>query len=91
MASTDIFRLTSADQDQASFLLISPDLPVDTAQGLSITFDFYSYGGTGGDGLSFFVLDGAAGTVTKAGGFGGSLGYANRTDGIISLPGIAGA
>jgi len=90
-SSTDIFSLTSAEQNQASFLLISPDKPADSTKGLSITFDFYSYGGSGGDGLSFFVLDGAVGTVTKAGGFGGSLGYANRTDGLVSLPGIAGA
>jgi len=90
-SSTDIIRLTNAEQNQASFVLISPDSPVDTAQGLSITFDFYSYGGTGGDGLSFFVLDGAVGTIAKAGGFGGSLGYANRTndDGSTVL-GIAG-
>ncbi|MBW4517380.1 MAG: hypothetical protein KME11_19420 [Timaviella obliquedivisa GSE-PSE-MK23-08B] len=90
-SSTDIFRLTSAEQNQASFLLISPDSPTDSTQGLSITFDFYSYGGTGGDGLSFFVLDGAVGTITKAGGFGGSLGYANRTDDGVEIPGIAGA
>ena len=90
-SSTDIIRLTSAEQNQSSFILLSPDKPADSTQGLSITFDFYSYGGSGGDGLSFFVLDGSVGTVTKAGGFGGSLGYANRTDGLVSLPGIAGA
>lgn len=87
----NILRLTGAEANQSSFLLLSPDSPVDTAQGLSITFDFYSYGGNGGDGLSFIVLDGAVGTVTKAGGFGGSLGYANRSDTGAPIPGIAGA
>jgi serralysin len=88
-SSTDnILRLTSADFSQSSFLLYST--PVNATQGLSITFDFYSYGGTGGDGLSFIVLDGAGPTVTSAGGFGGSLGYANRVDGAVNTPGIAG-
>jgi Ca2+-binding RTX toxin-like protein len=87
-SSTDILRLTGPEPTQSSFLLFST--PVDSTQGLSITFDFYSYGGTGGDGLSFIVLDGAVGTVTSAGGFGGSLGYANRTDGTVLTPGIAG-
>lgn len=87
----NILRLTGAETNQSSFLLLSPDSPVDTAQGLSITFDFYSYGGNGGDGLSFIVLDGSVGTVTKAGGFGGSLGYANRSDTGAPIPGIAGA
>jgi serralysin len=88
-SSTDnILRLTSADFGQSSFLLYST--PVNATQGLSITFDFYSYGGTGGDGLSFIVLDGAGPTVTAAGGFGGSLGYANRVDGDLVTPGIAG-
>jgi serralysin len=88
-SSTDnILKLTSAEFAQSSFLLYSA--PVSSAEGLSITFDFYSYGGTGGDGLSFIVLDGGVGTVTKAGGFGGSLGYANRLDGTVVTPGIAG-
>lgn len=87
-SSTDnIFQLTDAAPNQSSFRLLSE---VDSTQGLSITFDFYSYGGSGGDGISFFVLDGAVGAVTTAGGFGGSLGYANRVDNLISTPGIAG-
>jgi serralysin len=88
-SSTDnILRLTNAEFSQSSFSLYST--PVDSTQGLSITFDFYSYGGTGGDGLSFIVLDGAAGAATSAGGYGGSLGYANRRDGDVITPGIKG-
>jgi serralysin len=89
MASSDnILRLTNAETSQSSFSLYST--PVDSTQGLSITFDFYSYGGTGGDGLSFIVLDGGSPIATRAGGFGGSLGYANRDDGGVLTPGIAG-
>ncbi len=88
-SSTDnIFKLTDAKTNESSFLLFPSS--VNSAQGLSITFDFYSYGGTSGDGISFFVLDGAVGAVTTAGGFGGSLGYANRVDNLIPTPGIAG-
>jgi serralysin len=87
-SSNDIVRLTSADFSQSAFVLYST--PVDATQGLSITFDFYSYGGTGGDGISLIVLDGAVGKVTSAGGFGGSLGYASITDGSKLIPGIAG-
>jgi serralysin len=89
-SSTDILRLTTNEFTQSAFVLYST--PVDATQGLSITFDFFAYGGgaQGGDGLSFIVLDGAVGTVTAAGGFGGSLGYANRTDGGVATPGIAG-
>jgi serralysin len=88
--ASDILRLTTNEFTQSAFVLYST--PVDATQGLSITFDFFAYGGgtPGGDGLSFIVLDGAVGTVTSAGGFGGSLGYANRTDDGAVTPGIAG-
>lgn len=90
-SSTDsIIRLTNAETNQASFRLLSPEQPVDSSKDLSITFDFYSYGGNGGDGLSFFILDGAVGEVKTVGGFGGSLGYANRNDNGVITPGIAG-
>jgi serralysin len=91
MASTGILKLTSAEFTQASFSLYST--PVDATQGLSISFDFYSYGGSGGDGLSFIVLDGATTNVTSAGGFGGSLGYAPISDSVtgqLIQPGIQG-
>jgi serralysin len=86
-SSANIIKLTGTETNQSAFRLFSE---FDSTKGLSITFDFYSYGGSGGDGLNFFVLDGAASTVTTAGGFGGSLGYANRTDGTVLTPGIVG-
>jgi serralysin len=85
-----IIRLTEAQTNQASFVLFTK--PVNSARGLSVTFDFYAYGGTGGDGLSFFFLDAAQGIPSQGGGFGGSLGYASRIDKDAGLneAGIAG-
>jgi len=88
MVDTDILKLTDAKPNQASFALYTS--PVDASKGLSISFDFFSYGGgatggVGGDGLGFFLVDGTT-SPTKPGGFGGSLGY---TPGISS-PGLAG-
>ena len=86
MATSQIIRLTNAVPNQAQLRLFST--PVDATQGLSITFDFFSYGGsggtsggTGGDGFSFSFINGSQDPLTvKAGGFGGSLGYAQRSD-----------
>lgn len=71
----DILRLTDAKEETASLFFANTIL--DSSKGFSVTFDFYSYGGTGGDGLSLFFIDGNSQT-TKPGGFGGSLGYAPR-------------
>jgi Ca2+-binding RTX toxin-like protein len=80
-----VLRLTNADTEQAAFVLYNRALPANA--GLSITFDLFSYGGTGADGLSFFLVDGAT-SPTRAGAFGGSLGYANRTEPTVD-PGVA--
>ena len=77
-------RLTNNVVDQASFVLFNQ--PVPTSQGLTVTFELYSYGGTGADGISFFLIDGVT-SPTQAGGFGGSLGYAQKNE---IAPGIAG-
>jgi Bacterial lectin len=76
-------RLTDAATNQGSYAIYNS--AISAGSGLNITFDFFSYGGTpfaagdtsGGDGISFFLIDGATTTPT-IGGFGGSLGYANR-------------
>lgn len=91
-------RLTPSKQNQAAFVLFnSPPLPGNTqrglpsADGLVITFDFFTYNGTGADGISFFLIDAAIPRSANpvAGAFGGSLGYANRTSPSI-LPGVVG-
>jgi hypothetical protein len=73
MALTDIQTLTNAQFNQSAYLPFNTVLP--SNQGLSITFDFYSYGGSGADGISFFLVDGTQ-PINSPGGFGGSLGYA---------------
>jgi len=83
MVDTNTLKLTDATNNQASFALYTT--PVDATKGLSITFDFFSYGGSGGttgktsggDGIGFFFIDGTA-SPTKPGGFGGSLGYSQN-------------
>jgi uncharacterized repeat protein (TIGR01451 family) len=82
-------RLTSAEFKQAGYVIYNATIP--TANGLDITFDYYSYGGSGGDGLSFILIDGNA-NPTKPGGSGGSLGYAPLVypSTGINQPGIAG-
>ena len=80
-------RLTGSITDQASFVLY--DSPIDSRSGLTVTFELYSYGGTGADGISFFLLDGNVSPV-QAGAFGGSLGYAQKND-VANASGILGA
>ncbi|PSB47561.1 hypothetical protein C7B67_18915 [filamentous cyanobacterium Phorm 6] len=70
-------RLTSNVGNQAAFVIYNN--PISATEGLRITFDFFAYKGDGADGISFFLIDGTA-TPTKAGGFGGSLGYAQNTN-----------
>jgi hypothetical protein len=74
-AGQGVLRLTDNTANQAAAVIYNQD--IFSKAGVSIEFDYYQYGGTGnGDGLSFFLIDGTTATPT-AGGFGGSLGYAN--------------
>ncbi len=95
-ANDGALRLTSNAKNQAAFVIYNN--PISATGGVRVTFDFFSYnistdsnaapGGTtpaGADGTSFFLIDGTA-TPTAAGGFGGSLGYAQRN----ATPGIVG-
>ncbi|MEG4419424.1 DUF4347 domain-containing protein, partial [Microcoleus sp. LAD1_D5] len=93
---TGTLRLTSNAFNQAAFVIYNN--PISATEGLRVTFDFFAYNrGTvpdpngnllGADGISFFLIDGTA-TPTEAGGFGGSLGYAQNTNTPTS-PGILG-
>ena len=69
-------RLTDNNYNQAGYAYY--DMPIPTGRGLVITFDYAAWGGTGADGLSFFLFDGAT-TQFNVGGYGGSLGYAQRS------------
>jgi uncharacterized repeat protein (TIGR01451 family) len=64
--------------------------PVPATAGVSITFDQFQYGGTGADGIGFFLVDGST-DLTATGAPGGSLGYAQRRVGSGTLePGVDG-
>jgi MSHA biogenesis protein MshQ len=54
---------------------------------IQVQFDYYAYNGSGADGLAVIFSD--AGMAPQPGGYGGSLGYANRSDGG-GIPGFAG-
>jgi hypothetical protein len=77
-------RLTSNEYNQTGYAYY--DKPIPTNRGLVIEFDYTTWGrkgSTGGDGFSFFLFDGAT-TNFNPGGYGGSLGYAQRC-GIVGL------
>ncbi len=93
--SSGYLQLTSASTNQAGIAVYNQAFS--SSAGISVQFTYYSGGGTGADGLSFFLLNadaitaagGSASTVT-AGGYGGGLGYsddgqAGITDGFLGL------
>lgn len=78
-------RLTTAPV-QTGFAILNT--PLDTSLGLKIQFDFFQYASTDpGDGMSFFLIDGAV-SPTQAGSYGAGMGYASYHP--LSLPGLAG-
>jgi gliding motility-associated-like protein len=72
-----VLRLTDAGVEQNGFTYI--DIPFPSAYGLKASFEYFSYGGSGADGLTFFLFD-AETPQFSPGGFGGSLGYAQRNN-----------
>lgn len=85
-------RLTRTVTNQTGYARNTRTFP--SSQGLSISFEYYTYGGSA-DGISFFLFDAAVVSRSAAsnsavgytatsgfqiGSFGGSLGYAQRTD-----------
>jgi hypothetical protein len=76
-------RLTNATS-QNGFTIYN--LPQPTSAGLDIRFSIAQSGGTGADGMTFFIKDGAD-TSTTVGPAGGSLGYSLNG----STPGLSGA
>ncbi len=73
-----VLRLTSNQTEQRGYVYI--DVPFPSTYGIKAEFEYFSYGGVGqflADGLTVFLFDGDT-PVFNAGGFGGSLGYAQR-------------
>ncbi len=81
-------RLTNSNINQKGFIYSTENLA--TGQGLSISFEYYTYGGSGADGICFFLFDAAVGNAFNIGGFGGSLGYAQFDSNISqNTPGVS--
>ena len=78
-------RNLSGQGERGSFII---NQPFPREDGLVVEFDFFIYNGAGNgtppsaDGISFFLLDGNTPNPTP-GAFGGSLGYAQATEGGI--------
>lgn len=72
-------RLTTNDQAQAGFAISNQTFPA--SQGFNISFELFSYGGSGGDGMSMFLVDGNQTDPAsfRPGASGGSLGYAQKS------------
>src|SRR5690606_24083815 len=67
-------RLTDNGNNQTGFARSTRTFA--SAEGLDIRFEYYTYGGSGADGITFFLFDAVAAGSFQIGGFGGSLGYA---------------
>jgi uncharacterized repeat protein (TIGR01451 family) len=76
-------QITDASGNQAGAVLYNRALPANG--GIDVTFDQYQYGGSGADGIAFFLVDGSA-NLTATGAAGGSLGYAQNS----TTPGVSG-
>jgi hypothetical protein len=68
-------RLTDAVNEQNGYIYI--DIPFSSAYGIKAEFEYFSYGGNGADGIVAFLFDADTPNFFP-GGFGGSLGYAQR-------------
>lgn len=77
-------RLTNNSINQRGYVYL--DIPFSSTYGMKASFEFFSYGGDGADGLAFFLFDANVQNFA-IGGFGGSLGYSKRNN----EPGLAGA
>ena len=55
---------------------------------IAVKFNYAAYGGTGADGITFFLAD--ASKTFATGAYGGSLGYANMSAGTTQINGMAG-
>lgn len=82
-------QFTDTSKYQAGGIVYNRALPAES--GVEVTFAQFQYGGTGADGISFFLVDGDT-DLTETGAIGGSLGYAqidNQNTGV-SQPGVDG-
>lgn len=79
-------RLTNNALNQKGYIFSESVFP--STYGLRVEFEYFTYGGTGADGLTFFLFDATANPF-NIGGFGGSLGYAPISTTTPVSPGIS--
>jgi Bacterial lectin len=91
LAGSGAFEVTGNDKGESGFGLFTR--PLDTSKGIQVDFDVFqhnahtykdSFGARGGDGIAFFLINGAA-SPAAAGDAGGSLGYRNLPGGVIGI------
>jgi hypothetical protein len=84
-AGKGVLRLTGNTFNQTGYALYTQ--PVAADRGLKIAFNMYQYDTTtkpGADGISFLLLDGSQ-SPSKAGAFGGALGYKGLAGGYLGV------
>jgi MSHA biogenesis protein MshQ len=77
-ATTGLLRLTESSTNNAKAATVPGIFPA-AGNYISVEFNHYAYDGTGADGIAVTLSDYSVPAVP--GGFGGSLGYAQRNDG----------
>lgn len=88
--ASDRLRLTEAVNNQATAVTYQRVFPA-AGNLVEVEFDYYAWADLTGDGADGVAIIFSDATVTpRTGGFGGSLGYAPRTDASPSVPGFAG-
>ncbi|MXV16165.1 Ig-like domain-containing protein [Hufsiella ginkgonis] len=81
-------RLTNNSQSQKGYIISDASFP--SAFGLKVKYEYFVYGGSGADGISFFLFDASVPTSAfQIGGFGGSLGYAQINTTTPASPGVS--
>ncbi len=82
-------RMTNNSTNQKGFVYNQARFP--SSQGLTVEFEYYTYGGSNADGIAVFLFDGDLNINNfNIGGFGGSLGYAPFVSNGVNAAGVSG-
>ncbi|MDX2035617.1 MAG: hypothetical protein SFX72_03115 [Isosphaeraceae bacterium] len=84
-AGNGALRLTDSLRNQSNSAFYEPALTLGVGSRLTVSFEFSSRAGTGADGIALVIVDASRGG-SGVGGYGGSLGYAARSN-RVGMPG----